>query len=81
VTTATVDRDMARKRDKPEKAERKDEPVRIDSEVLRIARIVASFEELSLTDYISSTLRPIVDRDFARHVKKHAGKIDPPPDR
>jgi hypothetical protein len=56
-------------------------PARIDSDVLRIARIVASYEQKSLSDYLSDTLRPIVDRDHAKHIRKYSGKIDPPPDR
>jgi predicted HicB family RNase H-like nuclease len=81
VANATVEKDMARKRDKPEKTERKDEPARIDSDVLRIARIVASYEQKSLSDYLSDTLRPIVDRDHAKHIRKYSGKTDPPSDR
>lgn len=57
---------------------RNDEAVRIRSDVIAKARVVASFENKSIADYISDTLRPIVDRDFAKHIKRHSGKVDPP---
>jgi hypothetical protein len=57
--------------------ERPTEAVRVKNDVLSMIRVVASFENKTIADYISDTLRPIVERDFARHIKKHSGKVDP----
>jgi hypothetical protein len=73
-TEEQMRQDVAKKKATPP---RNDEAVRIRNDVIAKARVVASFENKSIADYISDTLRPIVDRDFARHIKKHSGKPDP----
>jgi predicted DNA binding CopG/RHH family protein len=44
---------------------RNDVPVKVDSHVIARARIAASAKGLSLAEYVSETLRPIVERDIA----------------
>lgn len=49
---------------------RKDVPVKVDEEVVRKARIAASYRGIPLAEYISETLRPIVDRDIEESHEK-----------
>jgi hypothetical protein len=44
--------------------------VRLDDAVVEKGRKVAALKGVSLGDYISKTMRPIIDRDLAREVKK-----------
>lgn len=53
MATATVERDMAK---------RTDVPVKMDAEVVRRAKIVASYRNQSLAEFLSESMRPIVDR-------------------
>jgi hypothetical protein len=45
---------------------RNDVPVKIDAEVIRVAKIAAAYRELSLAEYLSERLRPIVAEDVQR---------------
>jgi hypothetical protein len=66
---------------------RNDQTVKIDAEVMRKAKIVASFKDMSLAEYISEALRPIVEnelQDFARRTvnsQLDTPKDKPPPKR
>lgn len=44
----------------PRKPKRNDEPAKIDSDVLRMARLVAAFDNMPLAELLSETLRPIL---------------------
>lgn len=44
------------------KPKRNDVPVKLDAEVARKAKMVAASQDKSLAEYISETLRPIVNR-------------------
>jgi predicted DNA binding CopG/RHH family protein len=56
-------------------AKRNDVPVKVDSEVIRVAKIAAAYKGLSLAEYLSETLRPIVARDVEQeHAKVAAPK-------
>jgi hypothetical protein len=59
-------------------AKRNDVSVKIDAEVVALAKMVASSREQSLAEYLSVTLDPIVRRDldqeYARRSKGHRGK-------
>lgn len=51
-------------------AKRKDVAVKIDAEVARMGKIVAAFEGKSLAEYLSDSLRPIVEAAFRRHIRQ-----------
>jgi len=53
---------MAKKRGRPESG-RNDVSVRIDAEVVRLGRIVAQAERISLAEYFSGLIAPQVKRD------------------
>jgi hypothetical protein len=55
---------------------RNDVPVKIDAEVIRVAKIAAAYRELSLAEYLSERLRPLVADDVRRlHAEyPHLGK-------
>jgi hypothetical protein len=62
----------------PRKPKRNDVPVKIDAEVLRLARIVAAYEDLPLAELISETLRPILVKKLEQHQeKKKASRRNP----
>jgi hypothetical protein len=46
-------------------AKRTDVTVKLDTEVVRLAKIVAAYRSSSVADYLSETLLPIVRRDLA----------------
>ena len=71
--SATLGRTMA-------KNKAKDTAVKINAEVARIARIVASYEGKSLSKYLSDVLGPIVERDHKKYAKRAIGN-DSQPDR
>lgn len=57
-TTATA---MPRKPSK-----RNDLPVKIDAEVVRMARIIAAFRDTTLAEVMSETLRPLLEKQLAQ---------------
>lgn len=57
-------------------ARRKDMAVKIDAEVTRKAKIVAAYKDVSLAEYLSESLRDIVDRDLTEYAKR---ALDPHP--
>lgn len=56
------------------KPKRNDVPVKMDAEVVRIARIVAAYRGISLAEYISERLRPLADADLLRHQRQQRHK-------
>ncbi len=46
---------------------RNDEPVKLDKEVVRVARIVAAYRGISMAEYLSTKLLDQVKDDLARH--------------
>lgn len=55
---------------------RNDKQVKIDAEVARLSSLVAAFRKVSMAEYLSETLRPIVQRDLEAEMKRYA---DSPP--
>jgi hypothetical protein len=49
---------------------RNDVSVKMDAEVVNDARIAASYSGMSLAEYLSETLRPIVERDIEEGHKR-----------
>jgi hypothetical protein len=58
--TTVASRSMPRRKDEEK---RTDVPVRIDTEVVKDARLVAAYRDVSLAQYISDLIRPLVARD------------------
>lgn len=62
---------MPRKSGKPK---RNDVPAKIDAEVMRVARIVAAYEEIDIAELVSEILRPVL----AKRLESHQAKSQPP---
>lgn len=58
---------MPRRSDEPK---RKDVPVKMDSDVVRLAKIVAAYKDKSLAAYLSDLVRPIVERELEQEQEK-----------
>lgn len=54
------------------------ESVRLDPEIMRKARIVASIKDVSVGRYLADLLRPLVDKDHAAAVSQEARGLDKP---
>ena len=65
----------------PPMAKRNDETARIDSEVMRLARVIAASRNQTVAEYLSNTLKPLVTRDYAEFIAKEAKGIEKPPKR
>jgi hypothetical protein len=51
------------------KPKRNDAPVKIDAEVVRKGRIVAAFRGITLAEYFSERLDPLVSADLKEHLR------------
>jgi hypothetical protein len=60
---------------------RQDVAVKIDADVARLAKIVASFEGLSMARYLSSLLRPIVEAAYDAQIKAAKPRLGRKPPR
>jgi hypothetical protein len=57
----------------PRKPKRNDEVVKVDSEVVRMARIVAAIEGITLAEVLSESLRPVIAKRLTDHQQKGFG--------
>ncbi len=48
--------------------------VRLDDDLVEKAKKVVALKGISLAEYFSDTLRPVVDRDLSKEVRKLASK-------
>jgi hypothetical protein len=64
MSAALADREMTR---------RNDAAVKIDADVVRKAKTVASSRDIPLAEYLSELLRPLVDRDLKDHARRVLG--------
>ena len=62
----------------PPMAKSQSESVRIDPDIMRKARIVASIRDISVTKYLAEILRPTVERDHAEAVAGEAQGLEKP---
>lgn len=60
---------MPRRKDSPK---RNDAPAKIDAEVIRDAKIVAACRDITLAEYLSELIRPLVARDLEQELEKRA---------
>ena len=61
-----------RVKDTMPKPKRNDVPVKVDEGVIDIARIVAAYRKQHLAEYLSETLRPIVEKHLAEAQRERA---------
>jgi hypothetical protein len=59
----------------PTMAKRNDVTVKVDAEVVATAKMVAASREVSLAEYLSEVLRPLVKRDLDQ---EYARRNQPP---
>lgn len=65
---------MARPKGRPKSSERDDVSTKFDRALLGMARMVATARGLSIAEYLSEAARPVIERDFAREMKRLEGK-------
>ena len=61
----------------PMAKDRKNTPVRIDDESLRLARIAASYKGMNLGDYVSAALLEVAKRDIEQGHAEMTNKTSP----
>jgi hypothetical protein len=57
---------------------RDDTAVKVDTEVVRKAKVVAADRGIPLAKYLSEALRPIVEKDYRDQARKALGDEVPP---
>jgi hypothetical protein len=60
------------------KPKRDDESVKIDRTVLQQAKIVAAYLGITVAEYLSDRLRPLVAEDHGEQMHKFEGAAPPP---
>ncbi len=58
---------------------RNDQTAKIDADVLRMAKVIASYKNVPLAEYLSAALRPIVERDYREQAEQALRQMNPPP--
>jgi len=76
MATVSEVQSMAREKDQ---TKRNDVPVKVDAHVVQRGRIAAAYKGVSLAEYFSETLRPIIEADIEREHRK--GTQPTPPKR
>lgn len=66
VATVIREEQMARPKGRPKKPSGEGTPVRIDSDLVTMARYVAAKQGSALSELVSGWLRPIVEREFRK---------------
>jgi hypothetical protein len=69
VAALTVDRNMAKKTGRPRKPTGEGAPVRIDRDLVTMARTLAGYQGSALSEYLSNLLRPVITREYRTMVK------------
>jgi hypothetical protein len=70
--TKTLDPPMARKKMGRPTSDRNDVAVKMDRRIVAKARYVAEQREITLAEYLSEIVRPVVDKDFEKATKEGA---------
>lgn len=68
MTTTTGPEPMAKGR--PKRSRRNDVTVKIDADVVRMAKLVALERKTTIAEYLTELLRGQVSRDFAKSVRR-----------
>jgi hypothetical protein len=58
-------------------AKRKDVTVKMDSDVVAEAKMVAASKEITLAEYLSELVRPLVQRDLAQETNRRIHQRSP----
>jgi len=61
----------------PEPANPRKTTTKVDAELLRKARHVALYKDVDLYDYIEGLLRPLIEEDYTRMIKREASDRTP----
>jgi hypothetical protein len=59
-------------------ARRPDVSIKLDGEVVRMAKLVATYRQTTMAEYLSEILRPIVRHDLEEEQRKDLGGSSPP---
>lgn len=62
-----------RKAGRPKTSERDDVVVKVDRALVGMAKMIATARGMSLAGYLSEAARPVVEKDFAREMKRLEG--------
>jgi hypothetical protein len=71
--TAITDRPMAKTKGRPKKPGGEGTPVRIDTDLVTMARYVAAREGVPISELLSGILRPTIERKFRKAAPKVEG--------
>ena len=63
-----------RRTGRPKTSTREDLTVKVDRHVIARARFVADTRKLTLAEYLTEALRPVVDRDFEKAARGGQGE-------
>lgn len=63
---------MGRKRMFPEGEEPKKTTMKVEPGLLRKAKMVSTYREMEMFDYIDAILRPVVERDYDKMIQTEA---------
>lgn len=64
---------MARPKGRPKSSERQDVSIKFDRALVGMARMVATAKGVSLAHYLSEAARPVIEKDFAKEMKRLEG--------
>ncbi len=67
------DRIMAKPKGRPKKPTGEGTPVRIDSDIVAMAKYLAARKGIAVSELLSDLLRPIIDRDFRKSARDVLG--------
>jgi hypothetical protein len=70
---------MVTKKPKPPMAKRDDTAAKIDASIVRDAKIVAAYRDITLAEYLSELLRPLVARDLKAEQERRMRSDESPP--
>lgn len=73
--SAVLDRPMDKPKGRPKSSTRDDVVARVDREVVRQARYVADMKRISLAEYISEILKPVVAADYAKFLAEESRRL------
>jgi uncharacterized protein YehS (DUF1456 family) len=79
VTSELAERPMAaRKRGKDSGPKANTVVVKVEAEIIRKARIIASFEGKDLSSFISEALGPVIEKRYREHIRRASDSLDDP---
>jgi hypothetical protein len=67
---STTEATVARPRGRPKSSERNDASIKFDRALVGMARMIARAKGIPLAEYLSEAARPVIQRDFAREMRR-----------